>query len=234
MVVQPYRGLSVILRALCVSVLKAQPAQPPNARPASAVSPFMRLTALAVLLLSPVAAQAQHDMGGHNHAPVVIPAGASYTKADVEFMVGMIAHHGQAIYMSRMAVSHKADARIVKLAVKIDQSQVAEIAIMQDWLARNGLPVPDASTWETMTMPGMLTKAQLDTLDTATGPAFDRAYLELMIQHHEGALLMVKELFATRGAGQDVDISVFANDVVAVQTAEIGAMRGMLMGLTEK
>jgi uncharacterized protein (DUF305 family) len=173
-------------------------------------------------------------MGAHAHAQVVIPAGASYTAADVAFMHGMIAHHGQAIYMSRMAVTHKADPRIVKLAVKIDQSQVAEIAIMQDWLARNSLPVPDASSWEMMVMPGMLTKPQLDSLEGATGPTFDRAYLDLMIQHHEGALLMVKELFATPGAGQDVDISVFANDVVAVQTAEIGAMRGMLAQLMEK
>ena len=82
-----------------------------------------------------------------------------------------------------------------------------------------------------MTMPGMLTRAQLDRMDDAQGPAFDRAFLELMIQHHEGALEMVKDLFATKGAGQEVDVNVFANDVVSVQTAEIGVMRQMLAQL---
>ncbi len=198
--------------------------------------PLMRLYALATIALAfPAIAHAQHDMAAHGHtAQVIIPAGASYTAADVAFMQGMIAHHGQAIYMSQMAVSHKADPRVQKLAIKIDQSQVVEIRLMQEWLARHDLPVPEASSWESMMMPGMLTKAQLDSLDQSTGPGFDRAYLELMIQHHEGALSMVKDLFATPGAGQDVDISVFANDVVTVQTAEIGAMRGMLGELPEK
>lgn len=192
----------------------------------------MKAITLALLILLPAAAQAQHDHGGHGHAAnIVVPAGAGYTAADVAFMQGMIAHHGQAIYMSRMAVEHKADPRVVKLAVKIDQSQVVEIRLMQEWLERHNQPVPDASSWESMVMVGMLTKPQLDSLSRLTGPAFDRAYLDLMILHHEGALLMVKELFATRGAGQDVDISVFANDVVTVQTAEIGAMRQMLAEL---
>ena len=79
-----------------------------------------------------------------------------------------------------------------------------------------------------MHMAGMLTPAQLDSLDAARGPAFDHAYLTYMIQHHEGALQMVKDLFATPGAAQDIDVSVFANDVVTVQTAEIGAMERML------
>ena len=85
-----------------------------------------------------------------------------------------------------------------------------------------------------MTMPGMLTATQLKALDAATGVEFDRAFLTLMIQHHEGALQMVKDLFAKPGAGQEVDVNVFANDVVAVQTAEIGVMRQMLSQLPEK
>lgn len=191
------------------------------------------LTTVVLILARPTAAQAQHSMAGMDHAHIVVPQGAEYTEADVAFMQGMIAHHGQAIYMSRMAVAHKADPRVVKLAVKIDQSQVAEISIMQDWLKRNGQSVPDASSWQTMMMPGMLTKAQLDTLDSVTGSGFDHAYLTLMIQHHEGALSMVKDLFATSGAAQEVDVSVFANDVVSVQTAEIGAMRRMLAELPD-
>jgi uncharacterized protein (DUF305 family) len=190
---------------------------------------------LALILALPTAAHAQHTMEGMaGHAPIVIPKGAGYTEADVEFMQGMIAHHGQAIYMSRMATAHQADPRVQKLATKIDQSQVAEIRIMQEWLVRNGQSAPDGSSWRTMMMPGMLTTEQLDSLDAATGIAFDRAYLTLMIQHHEGALRMVKELLATPGAAQDVDVSVFANDVVSVQTAEIGAMRQMLSELPER
>ena len=175
-------------------------------------------------------AQAQHA----GHGNIKVPAGAIYTVADVEFMQGMIAHHAQAIHMSRMAEAHKANPRLIKLATKIDQSQVAEIRIMQQWLRDNGQVAPDTSSWRTMTMPGMLTEAQLKALDAATGVEFDRLFLELMILHHEGALQMVQDLFNKPGAGQEVDVSVFANDVVTVQTAEIGVMRQMLARLPNK
>jgi uncharacterized protein (DUF305 family) len=168
-------------------------------------------------------------MPGH----ITIPKGAIYTVADVEFMQGMIAHHAQAIVMSRMAEAHHANPRVLKLATKIDQSQVPEIRIMQGWLRRYDQFAPDTGSWRTMTMPGMLTADQLKRLDAATGVAFDRAFLELMIQHHEGALTMVKDLFATPRAGQEVDVSVFANDVVVAQTAEIGIMRRMLSELPQ-
>jgi uncharacterized protein (DUF305 family) len=193
------------------------------------------LTALGLMLAVPTAAQAQQSMAGMNMGDhhITIPAGVLYTVPDVEFMQGMIAHHGQAIYMSRLAAAHQADPRVLKLANKIDQSQVAEIRIMQEWLIRNGQVAPDSSSWHTVTMPGMLTAAQLKELDKATGITFDREYLTLMIQHHEGALKMVDDLFATPGTAQDVDVNVFANDVVAVQTAEINAMRQMLSKLPE-
>jgi uncharacterized protein (DUF305 family) len=171
-----------------------------------------------------------HDMAAMDPmaAAVTIPAGATYTEADVRFMQGMIAHHAQAIFMSRLAADRQASPRLLKLAGKIDQSQVAEIGLMQSWLAAHGQVVPDTSSWRHMQMPGMLTPAQLDTLGAARGADFDRTYLRLMIQHHEGALSMVDALFATPRAGQEVDISVFANDVQQVQTAEIGMMQQML------
>lgn len=187
------------------------------------------LAALTLMIAQPATVHAQDAMAGMaGHGHITIPEGALYTVPDVEFMQGMIAHHAQAIYMSRMAEAHHAESRVLRLAEKIAQSQVAEIRIMQEWLTRNGQAVPDSSSWRTMHMPGMLTAAQLDSLDAATGAAFDRAYLTLMIQHHEGALQMVKDLFATPGTAQDVDVNVFANDVVTVQTAEIGAMERML------
>jgi len=164
-------------------------------------------------------------------APVVIPKGALYTEADVRFMQGMIAHHAQAIYMSRMAGAHGANPRLLRFAQKIDQSQIAEIRLMQQWLRANNQAAPDTASWRSMQMPGMLTAQQLDTLDAAHGPAFDRTFLVLMIQHHQGALKMVADLFATPRAGQEVDVSVLANDIQTVQTAEIGVMQQMLAQL---
>ena len=179
-----------------------------------------------ILLFSVVAASARAQQ--HDHPSVVIPPGALYTEADVRFMQGMIAHHAQAIYMSRMAAAHQANPRLLRFAQKIDQSQIAEIALMQEWLRANKQVAPDTSSWRTMQMPGMLTAEQLRTLDTAQGPEFDRQFLVLMIQHHQGALQMVAELFATSRAAQDLDVSVLASDIQIVQTAEIGVMQQML------
>jgi uncharacterized protein (DUF305 family) len=170
------------------------------------------------------------DMGHE----IVIPKGVLYTKADVEFMQGMIAHHAQAIVMSRMAESHGANPQVLKLSNKIDQSQVPEIRIMQSWLERNKQFAPDTSSWHHMAMAGMLTAAQLEELDAAKGVAFDRAYLRLMIQHHAGALKMVDDLFNSSLAGQEVDVNVFANDVVTAQTVEIGIMQKLLNQLPAK
>ncbi len=163
--------------------------------------------------------------------PITIPAGALYVAADVEFMQGMIAHHGQAIYMSRLAAARGASPRVLKFANKIDQSQAAEIRLMQEWLVANRQIAPDASSWKSMSMPGMLTPEQLTTLDASKGTEFDRQFLNLMIQHHKGALKMVADLFATPKSAQDVDVSVFANDVFTVQTAEIDIMQQMLANL---
>lgn len=163
--------------------------------------------------------------------PVTIPKGVLYTEADVHFMQGMIAHHAQAIYMSRMAASRQANPRVLKFANKIDQSQQAEIHLMQNWLVDHQQAAPDTGSWRTMTMPGMLTAQQLKDLDASKGADFDREFLNLMIQHHEGALKMVEDLLASPLAAQDVDVSVFANDVVTVQTAEIQLMQQMLSNL---
>jgi uncharacterized protein (DUF305 family) len=181
---------------------------------------------------SAATAQQQSMPGmGAMSMPVTIPKGAIYTEADVRFMQGMIAHHGQAIFMSRLAAAHGANPRLLKFANKIDQSQQAEIRLMQEWLKSNGQAVPDTASYHHTMMPGMLSTEQIKTLDAAHGPDFDRAFLTLMIQHHEGALKMVADLHAAPLAAQDVDVSVFANDVEVVQTAEIGTMHQMLDNL---
>jgi len=176
-------------------------------------------------------AMAGMDHGGMN-TPVTIPAGAIYTAADVHFMQGMIAHHAQAIFMSRLAESHGANPRLLKLALKIDQSQMTEINQMQGWLRANGQVAPDTSSYHHVMMDGMLNEAQIKQLTDAKGPEFDRLFLTFMIMHHQGALKMVADLHATPGAAQDVDVSVFANDVEVVQTAEIDAMNQMLQELS--
>ena len=123
------------------------------------------------------------------------------------------------------------DGHLAKLAVKIDQSQRAEIRLMREWLIANNQVAPDSNAFRNMMMPGMLTDAQLKELESKKGPEFDKAYLTYMIQHHEGALKMVDDLLKSPGAAQDVDVSVFANDVTTVQTAEIGLMQRMLSNL---
>jgi uncharacterized protein (DUF305 family) len=159
---------------------------------------------------------------------VVVPQGARYTVDDVRFMQGMIAHHAQAVLMARMANSHGANAQLLKFTLKIDQSQQAEIALMQWWLEARGQVVPDSNANHHMTMPGMLTAEQLKELDAARGKEFDRLFLVYMIQHHEGALKMVADLQAAPLSMQDPELSEFATGVDSDQRAEIGKMHQML------
>ena len=205
------------------------------------VKPFATAFATLCLLISPttvVSAQGSH--GGMDHSmhamgpEIVIPKGALYTKADVQFMQGMIAHHAQAIVMSRLAETNGANPQVLKLSRKIDQSQIPEIIIMQDWLRRYDQFAPDTSSWRGMRMDGMLSDEEMTALAAARGVEFDRLYLVGMIKHHAGAIKMVDDLFKTPGAGQEVDANVFANDVVTSQSAEIGIMRRLLAQLPPK
>ncbi len=194
-------------------------------------------SALALLLVAPAYARAQHSLDHRMHnmgREIVIPKGALYTKADVEFMQMMIAHHAQAIVMARMAEANGANPSVLKLSRKIDQSQIPEIQIMQDWLRRHDQFAPDTSSWHDVRMEGMLTDDELAAMNKARGVAFDRLFLVGMIKHHAGAIKMVDDLFKSPGAGQEVDANVFANDVVAAQTAEIGIMKRLLAQLPKQ
>jgi uncharacterized protein (DUF305 family) len=82
-----------------------------------------------------------------------------------------------------------------------------------------------------MLMPGMLTEAQMKQLDAARGSEFDRLFLTFMMQHHRGAVSMVKDLFGTYGAGQDETVFKFASDVNVDQTTEIARMEKLLTQL---
>jgi uncharacterized protein (DUF305 family) len=202
--------------------------------------PIIAVAAALLLALAPSSGYAQGGASGMDHnmhrmgPEIVIPKGARYTKADVEFMQGMIAHHAQAIVMSHMAEKNGANPQVLKLSRKIDQSQVPEIILMQDWLRRNNQFAPDTASWHNMRMDGMLTDDELKEMNNAKGVDFDRLFLVGMIKHHAGAIKMVDDLFKSPGAGQEVDANVFANDVVTAQTAEIGIMRRLLSQLPAK
>jgi uncharacterized protein (DUF305 family) len=140
----------------------------------------------------------------------------------------MIGHHAQALVMAAMAPTHGASDRMLQLVQKIDISQRDEIAFMEQWLKDRKQALPPADYMTHMMMPGMLSPEQMAQLDIARGREFERLFLIFMIQHHEGALQMVEELFDMPGAGQDPDIFRFATDVDADQRDEIYVMTTML------
>ena len=160
---------------------------------------------------------------------VVRPA----SKADIEFMQGMIMHHQQAVEMTALIPLHTENAGVRSLGERISLSQSDEIKWMRQWLTERGqsteMPMDPGMDMSKMPlMPGMLTPAQMDALRAASGAEFDRLFLTGMIQHHGGALTMVKDLFDHAGAGQDADLFQFATDVDNTQRAEIRIMQGML------
>ena len=167
------------------------------------------------------------------------------SKADVEFMQGMIMHHAQAVEMTALLESHTENKELRVLGARISSSQTDEIKFMKRWLVSRGektsmeMPAMASMAHEhkmMALMPGMLTPEQMEALGKATGGEFDLLFLMGMIQHHNGALTMVKELFDTAGAGQDAELFGFATDVDTGQRAEIKIMQGMLekKGLEEK
>jgi uncharacterized protein (DUF305 family) len=179
-----------------------------------------------------------------------------YTAADVGFVTGMIHHHAQAILVSAWAPTHGASPDVLTLCARIINAQADEIHRMQQWLADRRQPIPrptltreapvqgrpndmhdmpgmGAHTGDgDALMPGMLSNAQLDSLDRARGSSFDRLFLIDMMQHHRGAVRMVQQLFATYGAGQDETIFKMATDMNVDQTTEIARMQRMLVALT--
>ena len=164
-----------------------------------------------------------------------------YTAADVRFMSGMISHHAQAIKMAKWSASHGASGAVVRFSERVVTSQSDEIVLMQSWLRDRRQPVPEpdpagmkmnmGGTDHVMLMPGMLTPEQMAQLDAARGKEFDRLFLTFMIQHHQGAITMVHDLFNAQGAGQDETVFAFANDVQIDQETEIARMRQMLLEL---
>lgn len=180
-------------------------------------------------------------------AALVLSAGSAagqgaprHTPADTRFMQMMIGHHAQALQMAALVPDRTARDDLRMLAERITVSQRDEIALMQAWLRAHGEAAPSADGHgahdhhamgaDSAAMPGMATPEEMAGLATLTGAEFDRRFLELMIRHHEGALVMVRALFATPGAGQGSQIFSVANEVEADQRMEIDRMRRLLDG----
>jgi uncharacterized protein (DUF305 family) len=166
------------------------------------------------------------------------------SEADIKFMQGMIMHHSQAVEMTELLRTRSRDKEVQALGKRISISQTDEMRFMKQWLTDRGLPISEHGSMDMAgmdmagmdhmdmgpmpMMPGMLTPEQMKALAAASGPAFDHLFLTGMIQHHTGALTMVKDLFASPGAGQDPQLFDFASDVDNTQQAEIDIMRHML------
>lgn len=167
--------------------------------------------------------------------------------ADVEFMQGMIMHHAQAVEMTALIEERTQNLKVRLLGARISNSQTDEMQFMQRWLDARGQPTTMSlvkkggghahgatMSGHQIVMPGMLSPEQMKALRNAVGNEFDRLFLAGMIQHHEGALVMVKGLFDTAGAGQDAEIFNFATDVDSGQRAEIATMKKLLETRTEE
>lgn len=177
---------------------------------------------------------------------------STFTGDDVAFMQHMLVHHAQAVEMVGLLETRGASPAVALMGRRIALSQQAEIDIMREWLTGRGQPLemPGMSghagmdhsvhaahaghampASDTPVMPGMLSPAQMQALAAASGAAFDRLFLEGMIQHHQGALDMVDALLATDGAAEDTMLSDFTASVVSDQSAEILRMQSLLSDL---
>jgi uncharacterized protein (DUF305 family) len=194
------------------------------------------LIAMAVTSTGPIAAGQSPQDGDPKPRPDLVRY--PYSEADVDFMSGMIPHHAQAVKMAAWAPTHGARPDVKILCERILVGQRDEIAFMRNWLRDRGQTVPPADATHhkmkmngmehDMLMPGMLSPEEMAALDKARGPEWDRLFLEGMIRHHEGAIKMVDDLFASHGALQDEDVYTFASDIYADQTTEIERMQKML------
>jgi uncharacterized protein (DUF305 family) len=167
-----------------------------------------------------------------------------YSQADIDFMSGMIPHHAQAVLIAGWAASHGARTDVRILCERQVVAQRDEIEFMRNWLRDRGEVVPAANATphrmkmngveHDMLMPGMLSPEELAALDKARGTEWDRLFLTAMIRHHEGAIKMVDDLFASFGALQDDDVYKFASDIYADQSTEIERMQKMLESLDKR
>ena len=172
--------------------------------------------------------------GMSSSTTIAIPANANYNATDIGFAQGMIPHHAQAIEMADLALTNTKNPDVLVLANKIKAAQSPEIVKLSGWLRDWGQTVPstasgsmdhDMSGMGGMMMDGMMSQADMDRLETSTGTEFDRLWIELMIQHHEGAVKMSKTEVA---GGKNPDAIALAQAIISSQQAEITTMESLL------
>lgn len=149
--------------------------------------------------------------------------------ADIEFAQGMIAHHEQALEMAEIALdpTRGAGPAVIDLATRVQAAQEPEIAQMTAWLTAAGAPLTmDTSDGHDMSdMAGMMSVEQMDALAVATGDEFDRMWLEMMIEHHEGAVVQARDVIAD---GSNPEVLALAQEIITAQQGEIDEMRALL------
>jgi len=166
------------------------------------------------------------------------PDNRTYDDADVLFATEMIPHHQQAVAMAALAPAHGASRPVQAVASQISAEQIPEIAQLRGMLAEwgqsapiaaptGGMPGMGGGTGVADAAPGMMTDDEMTRLDAATGPAFDRAFLQMMITHHQGALTMAKAELAD---GRDPDATLMAQNISDAQQASIELMQRLLAG----
>ena len=153
-----------------------------------------------------------------------------HNSADVVFAQMMVVHHQGAVAMSDLAATRAGSPAVKTLAAQIKAAQAPEIAQMQSWLAAwNSAPASSSGMGMAMgsAMPGMMSAAQMSVLTAASGAAFDKLFLQLMIVHHQGALAMAK---TEQASGQNPAAEALATSITTSQTAQISQMQTMLAG----
>lgn len=204
----------------------------------------MRLLLLAGLVLVAPAVRAQstctpeHAAMGHctmpaAPAPSAQPTAATTTAttahpADATFMQMMIPHHEQALEMTALVPDRTDNHGFRMLAERMETAQRDEIRWMRHWLEQRG---QDPAAHAGHLMEGMLTPEQMADLAGKRGDAFVYTFCAYMIQHHEGALTMARDLFASYGAAQTADVHKLATDIEADQKMDIVRMRGLMATL---
>lgn len=155
--------------------------------------------------------------------------GGSLGDAEVTFLQGMIPHHEQAIEMAEIALDPTVGAgpAVVDLATRIDAAQDPEVELMTGWLEAAGVESMSMDAGAMADMAGMMSVERMDALAASTGPEFDRLWMEMMIEHHEGAILQAEEL---KAAGNDPEVIALADAIITAQRAEIDEMRALLGG----
>lgn len=196
------------------------------------------LVASCSLALTLTACGGSHDAAGGGHSAPSAPAatsaasGAATAAGDIAFAQLMIPHHQQAIDMAVMAQRAATTDEVRQLAEQIRGAQDPEIQMMRGWLTAWGAPMEMDAGHEGhdmggMSADGMMTADDMDALAAATGPEFDRMWLEMMIAHHEGALTMAQDVLAST---KDPQVRDLAQSIIDGQTSEITTMKALLAG----